>query len=369
MGFSEEKHQSMSSNAELPHKRGFRGFVTYDPQNEYINVRHFFTITNNEIPNVTYVSTINFGMAVKWFEENYQHITIEKYKREAINLQDKKTFDTELLYVVTNGTMICIADEWRGAQAKIYYDQLNIDFAEKLVTEIRVYMKERQSRANIYLLIDNTRGLKIEPLTISNPNLILADNYNDDFLKIHDIIYNRVNKPNDKGLVLLHGKPGTGKTTYIRHLITSLKKKVIFLPPNMAAAMTNPELLSMLINNPNSVLVVEDAENILMNREQNGASPVSALLNLTDGLLSDCLNIQVICSFNTDLSNLDAALLRKGRLIAKYEFKPLEIVKAQKLANKLGVLMPINQPKTLAEIYNYNELDFKAEQRSTIGFG
>lgn len=66
----------------------------------------------------------------------------------------------------------------------------------------------------------------------------------------------------------------------------------------------------------------------------NSYSPVSTLLNLADGLLSDCLNIQIVCSFNTDLSMVDKALMRKGRLIAKYEFKELEVEKAQNLSNK-----------------------------------
>jgi hypothetical protein len=136
----------------------------------------------------------------------------------------------------------------------------------------------------------------------------------------------------------------------------------------MAASMTNPELLSVLIENPNSILVVEDAEKILINREQNEASPVSALLNLTDGLLSDCLNIQVICSFNTDLSKLDRALLRKGRLIAKYEFKPLEISKAQQLASKLGMAITIDRPMALTDIYNHQDFDCKVEARTTVGF-
>ena len=45
----------------------------------------------------------------------------------------------------------------------------------------------------------------------------------------------------------------------------------------MANALTNPDLLSVLIDNPNSIFVIEDAENIVIDREQNGSSPVSAL--------------------------------------------------------------------------------------------
>lgn len=126
----------------------------------------------------------------------------------------------------------------------------------------------------------------------------------------------------------------------------------------MASANTNPDLITVLIENPNSIFVIEDAENIVVDRERNGASPVSALLNISDGLLSDCLNIQIICSFNTDISKVDSALLRRGRLIAQYEFKALEVTKAQALSYKLGFDSIINRPMTLTEIYNQEERDF-----------
>ena len=72
-----------------------------------------------------------------------------------------------------------------------------------------------------------------------------------------------------------------------------------------------------------------------MGNAGNRRCQVSALLNITDGLLSDWLNIQLICSFNSDISKIDSALMRKGRLIAKYEFKELEVEKANALSLKL----------------------------------
>lgn len=138
----------------------------------------------------------------------------------------------------------------------------------------------------------------------------------------------------------------------------------------MATEITNPNLMKLLINNPNSVFVIEDAENIIMDREENGYSPVSTLLNLSDGLLSDCLNIQIICSFNTDLSKVDSALLRKGRLIAQYEFKELETQKAQQLSDKLGFQTQISKPMNLTDIYNQKEMNFEnGKTRIPIGFG
>ncbi|MEI6434184.1 MAG: hypothetical protein WCP32_05010 [Bacteroidota bacterium] len=89
----------------------------------------------------------------------------------------------------------------------------------------------------------------------------------------------------------------------------------------------------------------------------------------SDRLLSDCLNIQIICSFNTDISKVDSAPMRKGRLIAKYEFKELAIEKAQKLSQKLGFPHIFNAPATLTAINNQGEKDFEqGRARGQIGF-
>lgn len=78
--------------------------------------------------------------------------------------------------------------------------------------------------------------------------------------------------------------------------------------------------------------------------------------------------IQVICSFNTDISKVDNALMRKGRLIAKYEFGELAI-KARSLSEKLGFKTYINTPMTLGAIYNQGEKDFQPViKRNAIGF-
>ena len=235
---------------------------------------------------------------------------------------------------------------------------------------MKKFRERREKRKpEISLLVNTKIGMVTKSLEITKPRLNIGDNYNDDFAEIHQTIIKRLSKKNDKGLVLLHGKPGTGKTSYIRYLISSLKKDVIFLPPNMAGAITNPDLISILIDNPNSIFVIEDAENIVIDRQRNGRSPVSALLNISDGLLSDCLNIQIICSFNTDISRIDSALMRKGRLIAKYEFKELEVEKARQLSRKLGFDSNLDSPMTLTAIYNQDEKDFQQiRKRNPIGF-
>ena len=92
---------------------------------------------------------------------------------------------------------------------------------------------------------------------------------------------------------------------------------------------------------------------------------------MTDGLLSDCVNISIICTFNTSSSNIDQALLRKGRLFYHYNFDKLSVEKSKLLAGKLNKIIDIKEPMSLADIYfaeeNVNVQNIKKE-RKTIGF-
>jgi hypothetical protein len=105
-----------------------------------------------------------------------------------------------------------------------------------------------------------------------------------------------------------------------------------------------------------------------MDRKHNSTSSVSNLLNISDGLLSDFLNVQLVCTFNSSLSVVDNALMRKGRLIARYEFGKLGIAKAKRLSEHFGFETRITRPMTIAEIANQNEKEEAADKMEVIGF-
>ncbi len=229
-------------------------------------------------------------------------------------------------------------------------------------------LPQKQEAYEINIITLSRDGLELKQVEVKPTLLDIDKYYNDDFKEVDETIKARLNRENDKGIILLHGLPGTGKTTYLRHLIGGLKKKVLFVSPSVAGNLMNPEFIDLLIDNPNSVLIIEDAENIMMDRKYNSDSSVSNLLNLSDGLMSDCLSVQIICTFNSSVNLIDSALMRKGRLIAKYEFGKLGVEKANGLSKHLGFDVNIDEPMTIAEIANPSEKTQPVERTEVIGF-
>ena len=157
----------------------------------------------------------------------------------------------------------------------------------------------------------------------------IKDNYNDDLphSEIEKFLENE-----ESGLCLLHGIPGTGKTYYIRSLISKSSYNFI-----VCSSQNFPSIVTETDDLENSILVIEDCEKLLKDRNSNIFSDgISDLLNMSDGLLGDSLKLRIICTFNSDLRNIDKALLRKGRTKIKYEFKELSSDKAEALKKKLG---------------------------------
>jgi len=327
----------------------------------------FFAIFRN-IPHYVHEYDIDCRKANKWFLENYRNDIQSFYYSKLYYSYRSATEYDDLYCVLSNGILAYF--ETGNSMVRLLF----IEEAFSKLDEIRTALQEFRKKSyklkpTLSLLAIRNGQIDTISLEITRPKLRIKDNYNDNFIEVHLIIQKRLSKKNDKGLVLLHGKPGTGKTSYIRYLINSAKKPVIFLPPNMAGSIADPGFIALLINHPNSILVIEDAENIIIDRERHSNSPISALLNIADGLLSDCLNIQIICSFNTDIAKVDSALMRKGRLIAKYEFKELEVDKANGLSRKLGFDGRFDRPVTLTAIYNQGERDFQENKgRNMIGF-
>jgi hypothetical protein len=290
----------------------------------------------------------------------------------------EKVFDDGIVLLMVDS----IAKKWGASVSKSYRADRGINISlcsnaspkdfDKITSQFTPLAKKRREKENnIALVIQTNRGYDTTTFELPKQKLDIELGYGKSFKPIHEKIIHKLNEKKSKGLVLLHGTPGTGKTHYLKYLASKIKnKRVLFIPPFLADFITSPEMTPFLIQNAGSVLFIEDAEKVITDRNTGGGNGVSNILNITDGILSDILNIQIVATFNMDKKKIDEALLRKGRLIAEHKFDALPVEDSQALIDHLGFDYKTNKPMTLTEIYNLSEVEYKSEDkgRTTIGF-
>lgn len=232
----------------------------------------------------------------------------------------------------------------------------NKEFLNSLIKILKKCLVKKIIRENNFFMVaQSDRGLynhetKFKPIPIKDNRYDLF--YGKEFP--HDKITKFVTDETDN-LLLLHGDPGTRKSNYIKHLIHSSKRKVIYIPPSMLSVIASPSFISYIMDNAGSLLLIEDAEEVL-SCDRNAAT--NNLLGLTDGFLKDCLDLKVICTFNCDFGKIDPALTRKGRMYLEYKFDKLSVEESKELAEFMDLNVNITGPMSLADIFNVEQNSF-----------
>jgi hypothetical protein len=310
----------------------------------------------------------------KWigetFGENFKHISKkEPFKRHRVNSLVKGTKQMENKFLASIKYGIETKKDITIDVDILWHSQFN-DIAKQFVTELTKLIIHNTEKTQVYMVIQDESGLDLRSFDINIPELDIELNYGKEWAEKHDYLLEALGRETKKGIALLHGLPGTGKSMYIRYLISVLAetRTMIYLPNQLIQSITDPGFLPLMADYPNAILIIEDAEEAIKSRKTGGAT-VDKLLNLSDGIISDFLGTQIICTFNNDITMIDEALLRKGRLILKHDFKRLTAEQAQKLSDKLGFKTTITKEMTLSEVYNQEEKhseDMKEQGR--IGF-
>ena len=238
---------------------------------------------------------------------------------------------------------------------------------ESLYFDLSTYFKAVKKEEDIdfgIAAVDQSGSLYTNYYDFKQVDVNVNENYNDDlpYEKMVEIL----NREESAELLLFYGEPGTGKSTLIKKFISDMPDKdFIFMDGTLLANVQQDRLMSYFMECQDAIFIFEDCEKILLDRNQSYNPTMSILLNLTDGIISDVLNIKIICTFNSPLNKIDPALLRKGRLTLKYEFKKLNKDKVKKLLPDEN----ITEDMSLADIYNFKEEnDYSKKITKRIGF-
>lgn len=321
----------------------------------------------------------NFSAFIEKCNEKYnlvsQHIDYNSVTfsllRNTIKAELKKHKDEEDLYIFSDSKFKNLF-RFYYRENSIYTSVAceDIKCYDEFVEFIKPYIHTTE-KPQIGVFVNDGQAIYVKDLDIEVPDVNIEYNYGEKFSKINDSIIDKLSKKKS-GLYIFHGPPGTGKTTYIKYLSTKVKRKFVFLPSGLINCLVDPSFISTLINDKNLILIIEDAEKAIESRELNSGNEgfVSTILNLSNGILGDILNISIIITFNTHKEKIDKALLRKGRLNMIHEFNKLTIEESEKLVKFLGKEYNIQEPMVLGDIFNIEEVNgneiIKEERK--IGF-
>lgn len=191
------------------------------------------------------------------------------------------------------------------------------------------------------------------------------DYYTPEVVKAYDTVVEEFSKnETDRGfMAIFSGPPGTGKTYLLRSLLGDIKDAIfLMLPTELMAQMQSPQLIGtflQLADNSQSkklVLLMEDADDVLVSRNQTSMSGISNLLNITDGILGRMLNIRVVATTNTKVKDLEQAVMRPGRLLLHQEVGKLPLEQAVRVFERLGGTDPLQHAHrdsvSLAEVFS-----------------
>lgn len=264
-----------------------------------------------------------------------------------------------------------------GFLSIVSYDRAEIERVAK-ATRVR----QRKEESEMHLITVGQEGLALRRCPFRKAPLI-KDNYTPEVQADYKKALKALTDKEPFGrLVILDGPQGTGKSYAVRAFcqdVPSDKAKFIWVPSNMVSGLAGPNLASLLldhvqIDKKTLIMVIEDADEAIVTRDGSNESIVSTILNLTDGILGEILDVRCICTTNRKLADLDKAIKRAGRLAVHSHIGNLPKEQAQRVFRRLAPNHPGSGPErdtSLAEVY---ALAFNSDwvpeiSKSTLGFG
>lgn len=167
----------------------------------------------------------------------------------------------------------------------------------------------------------------------------------------------------DSPVLILMGPPGTGKTSFIKHMIASrnLKGTITY---DEKVYNSEDFYIEFVKSKDENILVIEDADTIIQSREKFDNKGLSRLLNITDGVFKKKGKKVVFSTNIQSKESIDSALIRPGRTFDLVNFRSLTEAEAEVLCQKIGNTLPGKKKNyTLAEVFNK-----KSHIETKIGF-
>ena len=288
-----------------------------------------------------------------------------------------------------------VLDTYEDGSVMVTIGTLDDEIAQTVIKTVDPLLAADTGHAKISVIVNGSHG----PMLMNvgeGGNPFIPENYPPDAVAVFNHVVHDLAAEHPCGrLTILTGLPGCGKTYFVEGLIEKQQHcRYIILPPSVIMNVAAPDLLKVLLppdggipkgpgrlKNGTSerrriptVLIIEDADEVLASRGLDNLAAISSILNLADGILGRALDVRVIATSNIKIKEVDKALLRDGRLCRSHDFTELSAEQSQAIyereVKRLGgvvtgtledvtvpskqvgfFIAPTTKARTLAEIY------------------
>jgi hypothetical protein len=127
------------------------------------------------------------------------------------------------------------------------------------------------------------------------------------------------------------------------------------LSASLAGKLGDPDTLTAFLRSNRDrtpmVVVIEDGDHLLVPREKGSLPVISTILQATDGLLGQLLNLRIVITTNSKNEEWDEAFMRKMRLSGCIKVNELHATTSNNIYKRLTGQDAPAYYRTLADVY------------------
>lgn len=250
----------------------------------------------------------------------------------------------------------------------IYYkngfDSIVNSFLES-INEFTIGIENIGSDHKFNIVTLTSDGLQLEPI-----DLIDADYENIELYFNKRIIQQSNNliksiQKNKKGLTIIYGERGLGKTTLSNWISSKLDKITIFISSDMIDIINTSDFKNLIKKNKNSMIIIDDSEIYFSSNYTKSNILTNSILQMVDGVASDMNNIHIIVILNKkNIGDIDPVLLDCNNIIDTILVNRLDDSKVDKLCSHLKLKNKLKNPRLVDVIKNKKNISNSTQ----IGF-
>lgn len=330
--------------------------------NDFLSIWDYFGKRPNKITIHTNYSTKLFTelMSSKFVEKNTFTEILADDEELIINdkVCNKISDGIYISYVVINRNL----DNSEISDLVFYYkEEDDFTIIQKMVEELNNCLVEycEKSLNNLNTLQINSGVLDLEPIELDEKSLENIELfYNQKTFKSVNKLIKKI-KSSNKGLSVLWGEKGTGKTNVINYIASKLDRIVIYIPNNLIEqTVSSSEFSKLLKKYEKPIIIIDDCEFLFNDLFQRTNGISSNLTQIVDGFLSDILSTNIICIFNeSDKNELDENLLDCNNFLDEVEFEYLTIDESNELSSYLEYNKKYKNKNKLIDIIKKRSTD------------